>query len=631
MLQTIRDHTQGWLAGTIVSILILTFALWGISSYFTGGGSNAILAKVNGGEITKERFTLAFEQARRQLQAQQGSSSPLSGKQEAGLKENVLNELIVTEVLKQASIKDNYRVSAIQIDSYLENIPEFQDGGKFSLAKFQEVMASSLYSANDLIELVRTTLLVAQPKLGILLTSVALPDETKYTISLVNQERNLHYLGLTSSALPNQHAPQVTSDEIAAYYQSHQDEFKTPEQVSIDYLELSLKDVMSRINPTPEALKSFFNENINNYTQPAQWKLASIAIALPKLPNKQEIAAAESKAKDVLQKIRQGEDFGKYASQLTNDAVQAPLQGWVSVGQLPVDLQKPVLALTKANPISGVVQLEQGFVIVKLVEMRDTQVQPFDQVKAKVKEALVRQQAEEKMAALRDQLADLTYEHPDSLLAAAKALEIPVKTSVTFTKEKGGQDISSNKKIREAAFSSDVLSLQNNSEIVQINPETSIVVRIKAHQPPALLPLNSVLKQIQDRLQAEKTKNMISQMAEEINHKLQSGVSEAQISEQYHVGWNEVGFIGRYSNKVDSAIIDKAFRLPRSQKNSYGVVQLPGGFAVIALHAVRDGTVKDQKQYTLFAQQIQNSQGLLEYEIYKQSLMSKAKITVEKK
>lgn len=632
MLQTIRDHTQGWLAGTIVSVLILMFALWGISAYFTGSTAGAVVAKVNGVAITKEHFALSYEQARRQLQSQLGSNSPLTAKQEVGLKDRVLKELISTEALKQASLANHYHISSLQIDSYLQSIPEFQDNGQFSLKKFQDVMASSLYSASDLLDLIKTTLLIAQPKLGVILTSVAFPDETQYTIALVNQERSFNYLNLSAASLVNQKPVTVTQDQIAAYYKTHQDEFKTPEQVSIDYVELSLKNVIASLHPSPEMLKNYYNENINNFTQPGQWKLQFVLVPVADKTNKQQVTDAENKAKDLLQKIHQGQAFEKFAQQFTDASLQSDLSGWVSVNQLPAALQKPVLALSKANPISGLIVTDLGFMILKMTDIQETQVQPFAQVKDKVMETMTRQQGEEKLAAIRDQLADLTYEHPDSLQPAATALDLTVKSSVMFTLDKGGQDISANKKVRDAAFGGDVLSSRNNSDVIQINPETFIVLRIKSHLPPALLPLNAVSKQIQDRLQAEQTQALIAQMANEIYQKLQQGAQESQIAQNYKLNWAPVGFIGRYSNKVASAVLDKAFQLPRPQDkngNGFGIVQLPNGYAVIALHAVRDAVIKDQKQYALFAEQIQNSEGLLEYELYRQSIMQKAKVVIE--
>src|SRR5579863_9536840 len=108
----------------------------------------------------------------------------------------------------------------------------------------------------------------------VIFPSIAFPEETRYTIALVNQERNLAYLTVSSAS---QTAPVViTPEQIAAYYKAHQDEFKTPEQISVDYLELSLKDVIASTKPTLEAMKTYYNENINNYSKPGQWKLEFI-------------------------------------------------------------------------------------------------------------------------------------------------------------------------------------------------------------------------------------------------------------------------------------------------------------------------------------------------------------------
>ncbi|MCC9002049.1 MAG: SurA N-terminal domain-containing protein, partial [Candidatus Competibacter sp.] len=38
MLQKIRDHAQGWFAYTIIGLLTIPFAVWGINYYFEGGG-----------------------------------------------------------------------------------------------------------------------------------------------------------------------------------------------------------------------------------------------------------------------------------------------------------------------------------------------------------------------------------------------------------------------------------------------------------------------------------------------------------------------------------------------------------------------------------------------------------------
>src|SRR5580765_8591355 len=97
MLQTIREHTQGWFAGIIISIIILTFALWGIHSYFTTSGANSTVAVVNGTNITKEQLTNAYERLRRQAQSPYGIPNAI--KNDKQLKAQALHLLVDGEVL----------------------------------------------------------------------------------------------------------------------------------------------------------------------------------------------------------------------------------------------------------------------------------------------------------------------------------------------------------------------------------------------------------------------------------------------------------------------------------------------------------------------------------------------------
>src|SRR5690242_19334203 len=132
MLQSIRDRTHGWIAGIIISLLILSFALWGIHSYLVGGSNTTTVATVNGIEITKGQLTAAYERLRRQLQMQLSENYALPDQAELKLKERALQTLITIQVLQQASFAQNYRISSNQINAFLENMPELQVNGRFS-------------------------------------------------------------------------------------------------------------------------------------------------------------------------------------------------------------------------------------------------------------------------------------------------------------------------------------------------------------------------------------------------------------------------------------------------------------------------------------------------------------------
>ena len=63
-----------------------------------------------------------------------------------------------------------------------------------------------------------------------------------------------------------------------------------------------------------------------------------------------------------------------------------------------------------------------------------------------------------------------------------------------------------------------------------------------------------------------------------------------------------------------------AFRMPHLSQidhhTVYDVTRLPSGYAIVALKSVKEGLIANDKQYAIFAEQIQNSNGLLEYELY---------------
>lgn len=631
MLQTIREHTQGWIAGIIITIIILSFALWGIHSYFVGGINNSNVAEVNGIDITKEQLAVAYERLRRQFQVQYGTNNPITAKDETVLKDRALQALVDIEVLKQSSATQGFRVSNRQIDNYLHSMPEFQIDGRFSIERFQEILSSTLLSTSEFLEIIRTSLLIDQPKLGLVFTSFALPEETNYTVSLVNQERDIEYMNIPLQVFLSQPIA-ISPQKIQAYYNQHQNDFMTPEQMNVEYIELSIKELATKITPTETMLKGFYNENINSYTKPMQWKFAIFELPIVANASQDDIIQVSNKANAAMQAIEKSDDISKVAREY---AANFTTQDWATLNQVSAELQKAVADLTKPGQVSEPFRTNKGFVIVKVIDIQQPKMQAFEAVKDKVKEAYIHQYAEAKFAELRERLADATYEHPDSLQFAAKALNLPIKTSELFSKDKTGSDISAYKKVRDTAFSNDVISLQNNSDVIQLNQDMAIVLRAKSHVASTLLPLNNIIsKKIEDKLKTEEAESRLAKFADDLKAKLQSGSDPIQLANTYQLKWAKSGLIGRYSTKVDSAILDLAFRLPDPAYSSkhqsvYGITRLPNGYAIVSVKSVKSGAITDKKQFAVFAEQFQTSEGLLEYQLYKQSQMNKARIDIK--
>lgn len=521
MLQSIRDRTQGWFAGIIISLLILSFALWGVHSYFGLGSNNNVIATVNGENIFRNQLSAAYERLRRQLDSQINDVS---------LRNRAMQGLIEQEVLKQAAISQNYVISNRQIDNFLVSMPEFQENGKFSPDRFEQLLSASLYSPNEFLEVIHTSLLIDQPRLGIIFSSFALPNELANNIALLNQERNVQYVIFTNHVFANQNII-IPKEKILSYYQNHIDQFKAPEKVNLEYIELTLNDVMNTIKPTDQMIRNFYKENSSSYVLPNQ-----------------------------------------------------------------------------------------------------TKSQKFEAVKDKVKQDLIRQLAEEKYATLKEKLSNLTYEHPESLQFASQTLNLPIKTTDAITREQGTNTLTQKQNVREAAFSNEVLNLNNNSDVIQITPENAIVLRIKKHNPATLLSLNEVENNIKQILKQQEIDIRTSQWVQQAYNQLQSGKKNLnEIALQNHLNVVSAGWTRRHSNKIEPAILHAAFALPKStQKAQMALVKLGDNYAIVTVLGVRTGNEKlTSDQERAFAEQIQNSDGLMEYELYKQSLIERAKINKE--
>ena len=66
MLQNIRDNSSGIIAKIIVGLIAVTFVLTGVN-FMSGSDGDAVIAEVDGVEITERRFVSKLEQERRQL------------------------------------------------------------------------------------------------------------------------------------------------------------------------------------------------------------------------------------------------------------------------------------------------------------------------------------------------------------------------------------------------------------------------------------------------------------------------------------------------------------------------------------------------------------------------------------
>ena len=168
MLQNIRDNSQGWIAKTIIGIIVALMAFTGIEAIFQAStNTKQDVAKVNGEVITQTELSQAVDMQRRQLMQQLGKDFDASLLDEKLLRDAALKGLIDRKLLLQGAADSKFGFSEAALDQVILQTPEFQVDGKFSAERFDQVIRQLGYSRLQFRQMLTQEMLIGQVRAGI--------------------------------------------------------------------------------------------------------------------------------------------------------------------------------------------------------------------------------------------------------------------------------------------------------------------------------------------------------------------------------------------------------------------------------------------------------------------------------
>lgn len=177
---------------------------------------------------------------------------------------------------------------------------------------------------------------------------------------------------------------------------------------------------------------------------------------------------------------------------------------------------------------------EFGYHLIKLLGVQAPEVPSFASLKDKLTRDLKTPLVEQRYVDASKQLQDAAYEASD-LAQPAQDLNLKVQTSAAFGRE-GGEGITANRSVVQAAFSEEVLEEAANSTAIELDPETTVVLRVKEHRKPEQLPLEAVASNIREHLAKEKATAELKAKADKLIAGLRDG-SIAADSVHEGQGW----------------------------------------------------------------------------------------------
>lgn len=614
MLQNIRDNSQGWISKTIIGIIVVLLALTGFEAIFNSAGNSRNAAEVNGEAISQDALNQAMNMQRRQLIQQLGGNFDPSLLDERLLREASLRGLIDQALLLQSAQKADFAFSDVALDQLILQMPEFSVDGAFSAARFDQFVQQQGYSRMQFRELLRRELLIGQLQAGIAGSGFVTDEEVRNFARLEQQNRDFSTITVPAAA----ETIEVSDEEAQAYYEENKDRFRSPEQVVLDYIELNKESFFDLVEVSDEEVESLYLQRIANLSE--QRRAAHILIEADDATD----AEAKAKAEELAGRLAAGEDFAALAKEFSDDpgsAGEGGDLGYAGLGVYDEAFEKSLFALQEGQ-VSEPVRSEFGWHLIKLLGIQSPEQPDIETLRPELVRELKLQQVEQRFVEVAKQLEDAAFEASD-LTQPAQELGLELKSTEAFGRD-GGSGIAANRQVIQTAFSEEVLVEGANSTIIELDPDTSVVVRVKQHLQPELLPFESVKDSIVAQLQH-------SQAAEKAKEEGERMLAQARAGEALSQ-WQVVEAASRNHEGVDAAVLQEVFRMPRPQEQdsapSYsGLALANGDFVVIRLDGVSEPSAElsaeDLRRYRGF---LASRSGQQDFSAYRQMLQAEAKI-----
>ena len=387
----------------------------------------------------------------------------------------------------------------------------------------------------------------------------------------------------------------------------------------VEYVELKKESFFDQVEASDEELQELYQKQIANLAE--QRRAAHILIETGG-----ELSDAEAKAKidEIAERVKGGEDFAVVAKEVSQDpgsANEGGDLGFAGPGVYDPAFEDALYALNEGE-VSAPVQSEFGWHIIKLLGVQSPEVPSFESMKPELVRELKAQQVEQRFVETSKQLEDAAFEASD-LTQPAQDLGLMVQTTEAFGRD-GGEGITANRQVIQAAFSEEVLVDGANSSVIELDPDTSIALRVKEHLKPAPIPLADVRDDIVQQLQRSLAAETARTQGEQLLADLRQG-------QQPDGQWQSVEAATRSQEGVAPALLQAVFRMPRPEQqdkpNYSGVALSNGDYVVVRLNGVNEpeAALSDEEKLN-FRRFLASRVGQQDFAAFRQKLQAEAKI-----
>ena len=413
MLDTLRNGAKSWIAKILLSLLVLSFAAWGIADVFRQATTSNTVMSAGSTQLSQVEYRLAYQRQLQQASQQMGQRLTAEQAKALGLDAQVSQQLSAGIVLDEQARVMKLGLSKSRLAALTAEDPAFKDGGgAFSRTQFDAVLRNVGMRPEDYLKS-RENIAVRQQIVEAVTDGLNIPDVYLSALALHEGEsRTVDFVTIPTSVIPSI----TTIDEAALqkFFDDRKDSYRAPEYRKISYVRLLPEDIADEKAIADKDVQADYDKNIARYTTPETRAVEQLVFA--------DDAAAKA-AKAQLATGTTFEDLVKAQKKTMADVSLGVLQK----KDLPDAKISDAAFGLALNAVSDVVPGAFGPLLLRVTAITPQNVKPFDEVKDEIRKAIATNEAVSIVLDVHDAYEDARA-GGDSMEAAAAKVKLKLVT-----------------------------------------------------------------------------------------------------------------------------------------------------------------------------------------------------------
>jgi peptidyl-prolyl cis-trans isomerase D len=598
-------HENKKLIQIVLALIILPFALWGVSSYERSGNTAVVVATVNGTKITQQEFQNALSQQQDRMRKQLGANFDVAILDNPAMKRALIDNLVAQRLLVDHAKAERLIVPDDRVAQLIGGIDAFQDNGKFDKKRYESVLAMQQMSPLIFEARLRDELLGQQMQDAYAQNGFAAKMVADNIVHLSEQQRVVRVSIVQFQPFMTQ--AKVDEAALKKYYEQNPKEFQVQEQARVEFAKFSVDDLLAKVEVTTPDAQKYYDDHSREFGAAEERRAAHILVSVSAAATQAEQDVAKSKAEQLLQQVRQNPakfaELAKQNSQDPGSAVNGGDLGFFGRGQMVKPFEDATFSL-KQGEISGLVKSDFGYHIIKLTAIKPARVPAFDEVREGIVNKLRQQKASDMFAEMAEKFSNAAYEQSDTLKPAADLVGAKIEKSGWLNKRSAAGEPWTAKML-QAIFNDEVVKNKRNTAAIEVATNTLVAARILEYKPASVRTFGDVQDTIRQKLMQQQALELAVKQGKALLEQLQGGNMPPTLS------WGATQSVTRAQHgTLEAGLVRQIFQANTAKLPQFvGAETGQSGYVLVRIDAVNEGEAASEEKRARYMQQLRQLTG----------------------